>query len=264
MIQLDKLMRNLFSIFIFLVVTPIFAQEQSPVVAEKLVMESNEKLVETDSILKTNYQTENQITPRKFSPNYQKKYRDEDFDYRLTKPRESIFAKFERWLSKILQTLFGEFDTNKTGKYTSLVIRIFVILLVGFLLYFIITKFFLKEGNFFFSKKNEKLKIATEDLHENIHEINFEKSISEFELQQNYRSAIRYQFLYLLKKLSDQKRIDWNIEKTNRDYSHELKNKDQKTQFDRLTYIFENVWYGEINLDHNRYNSFKTHFNNFK
>ena len=122
----------------------------------------------------------------------------------------------------------------------------------------------MKDGNFFFSKKNKKLKIGTEDLKENIHEINFDKSISDFEAKANYRMATRYQFLSLLKKLSDKKLIDWNIEKTNRDYSRELKNVTQKTQFDRLTYIFENVWYGEIDLDEQRYQSFKSYFNNFQ
>ncbi|MGL6037559.1 MAG: DUF4129 domain-containing protein, partial [Soonwooa sp.] len=63
---------------------------------------------------------------------------------------------------------------------------------------------------------------------------------------------------------SDRKLIDWNIEKTNRDYCRELKNDDQKTQLNRLTYIFENVWYGEIELDQSRYESFKSYFNNFK
>ncbi len=233
-------------------------------VTTELQNPADRKLVETDSILKTNYQTDNTITTRSFSPNYYKKYQSEDFDYRLTKPRESIFAKFAKWLDKVLNTLFGNIDSPNVPKYSDIVFRFFVILLVGFLLYFIITKFLLKEGNLFFSKKNKKLKIATEDLKENIHEINFEKTIADYEGQSNYRMATRYQFLLLLKKLSDRKLIDWNIEKTNRDYSQELKNPEQKTQFNRLTYIFENVWYGEIDLDQERYQAFKSYFNNFK
>lgn len=258
-------MRKFLVIILMYIFVPIFGQDYDVAVPpQSPAILASETLTETDSILKTNYQTDNTVTTRKFSPNYYKKYQGEDFDYRLTKPRESIFAKFLKWLDKALNTLFGNVDTPNTFKYTEIIIKLFVILLVGFLLYFIITKLFLKEGNIFFSKKNKKLKIVTEDLHENIHDINFEKTIAEYEAKSNYRMATRYQFLSLLKKLSDQKLIDWNIEKTNRDYSRELKNDDQKKQFNRLTYIFENVWYGEIELDQSRYESFKSYFNNFK
>ncbi|MGL6038762.1 MAG: DUF4129 domain-containing protein, partial [Soonwooa sp.] len=240
-------MRKFLVIILMYVFVPIFGQDYDVVVPpQSPAILASETLTETDSILKTNYQTDNTVTTRKFSPNYYKKYQGEDFDYRLTKPRESIFAKFLKWLDKALNTLFGNVDTPNTFKYTEIIIKLSVILLVGFLLYFIITKLFLKEGNIIFSKKNKKLKIVTEDLHENIHDINFEKTIAEYEANSNYRMATRYQFLSLLKKLSDRKLIDWNIEKTNRDYCRELKNDDQKTQLNRLTYIFENVWYGEI------------------
>lgn len=241
-----------------------FGQDSAVALPPQAVNIKDKKLAATDSILKTNYETDNSVSTRKFSPNYYKKYQSEEFDYRLTKPRESIFSKFAKWFGKLMQALFGNIDTPNTFKYTDIIVRVFAVLLVGFLLYFIITKFFLKDGNFFFSKKNKKLKIGTEDLKENIHEINFDKSISDFEAKANYRMATRYQFLSLLKKLSDKKLIDWNIEKTNRDYSRELKNVTQKTQFDRLTYIFENVWYGEIDLDEQRYQSFKSYFNNFQ
>lgn len=120
-----------------------------------------------------------------------------------------------------------------------------------------------KDGNFLFGKKNRKIKIATHDLEENIHEINFPASILKFEKEQNYRSAIRYHFLYTLKKLTDKNLISWNPEKTNRDYLRELKNKNSQEDFRRIIYIYDYIWYGEFETEEKDYQHYKTYFNKF-
>ncbi|MEI7487385.1 MAG: hypothetical protein WCJ72_08235 [Chryseobacterium sp.] len=53
----------------------------------------------------------------------------------------------------------------------------------------------------------------------------------------------------MLKKLSDKKSINWNPEKTNKDYVTELKVPNLKNEFSNLSYIFEYVWYGEFSID---------------
>lgn len=121
-----------------------------------------------------------------------------------------------------------------------------------------------KDGNLFFGKKNKKVNINAEELHENIHEINFPESIAKFEREGDYRSAVRYQFLFILKKLSDKKQINWNPEKTNKDYTAELKNIDLKNEFAGLSYIFDYVWYGEFNIDEQNYLKFKSQYQAFK
>ena len=121
-----------------------------------------------------------------------------------------------------------------------------------------------KEGNLFFGKKNKKVEINAEELHENIHEINFPESIAKFERQGDFRSAVRYQFLFVLKKLSDKKQISWNPEKTNKDYLMELKAEHLKNEFSGLSYIFDYVWYGEFSIDEQAYLTFKNQYQAFK
>jgi hypothetical protein len=67
------------------------------------------------------------------------------------------------------------------------------------LLYFIIKYILGKDGNFIFGKKNKKLNLNVEELHENIHEINFPESIAKFELAHDYRSAVRISSCLFLK-----------------------------------------------------------------
>lgn len=221
-------------------------------------------MLRADSVLIRNPVSENIVYPKKFKENLQSRYKGKEFDYSVTKPRESFFQKLIRKLDKILQSIFGETAFTNSAKITTILIRLFAIVLVGFLLYFIVKYLMGKDGNLFFGKKNKKIDINAEELHENIHEINFPESIAKFEREKDYRSAVRYQFLFILKKLSDRKQINWNPEKTNKDYAAELKDGLLKNEFARLSYIFDYVWYGEFSIDEQSYLKFKNRYQAFK
>ena len=217
----------------------------------------------SDSIMRGNITTDNIIYPKKFKDNFQSQYKGEEFDYTTIKPRESLWQKIKRRFGEIFESIFGKVDPLSTMKYTEVILRIFGIIIIGFVLYFLIKFLTGKEGNFFFSKKNKKLNISNQDLSENIHEINFTDTIGSFERQRDFRSAVRYQFLFTLKNLSDKKMIQWNPEKTNYDYLTEIKSTEMKTGFKELAYIFDYVWYGEFDINENNYNHFKQKFLNF-
>ncbi|MBK1894258.1 DUF4129 domain-containing protein [Chryseobacterium paridis] len=217
-----------------------------------------------DSVLIKHPISENTVYPKKFKDNLNARYKGNEFDYTTIKPKESFWQKLQRKIAKILESIFGENSFGTSAKITTVVMRLFAIVLVGFLLYFIIRYLISKDGNFFFGKKNKKLNINEEELHENIHEINFPESIAKFEIAGDYRSAIRYQFLFVLKKLSDKKLIIWNPEKTNKDYTAELKAEQVKSEFSKLSYIFDYVWYGEFSINENDYLKFKNQYQAFK
>lgn len=217
-----------------------------------------------DSILQKNPVSENTVYPKNFKPNIPSRYQGKDFDYTTVKPRMSFWEKLMNKIGRLLESIFGQTVFTKTGNVAGILIRFFAILLVGFLLYFIIKYLIANGGISFFGKKNRKLDIRDEELHENIHEINFPESILKFEKSGDFRSAVRYQFLYALKKLSDKKLIIWNPEKTNKDYLAELKVPQLKNQFYDLAYIFDYVWYGEFIIDESSYLKFKNQFQLFK
>ncbi|WP_309762458.1 DUF4129 domain-containing protein [Chryseobacterium sp. SORGH_AS_1175] len=247
----------------------ISAQEQDsmPPAAEAYVDSLNtghyRNMNRADSILSKNPVTENTLYPKKFRNNIPKRYKGAEFDYSTTEPRESFLQKLLRKIDRILQGIFGQKVLSGSANTASILIRLFAIILVGLLLYFIIRYILGKNGNFFFSKKNRNLHISQEELHENIHEINFPESIAGFERAGDFRSAVRYQFLFVLKKLSDKKLVVWNPEKTNKDYVSELKAPHIKNDFFNLSYIFDYVWYGEFNIDEESYMKFKKQYQSF-
>ncbi len=219
-----------------------------------------QNMIPTDSILKKPYATDNIIYEKQFKPDFRKKYQTEEFNYTTIKPQESLWEKIKRKISKIFQSIFGELDQNKANSYTEMVLRFLAIVVIGLVLYFLISYLISKDGNFLFSKKNKKIQILSEDLHENIHEINFPETISRFEREKNYRAAVRYQFLFVLKKLSDKKIINWNPEKTNSDYIVEIQNSQTRDQFKELVRIFDYVWYGEFEINEQNYVHYKAQF----
>lgn len=257
----------LFFILFFLSLELINAQENIPVdnyLGDSLSRNHYHNMLRADSVLMKNPVSENRVYSKEFKENIPSRYKGKEYDYSVTKPRESFWQKLMRKIGQLLQSFFGETALSKSAELTTVLIRLFAIILVGFLLYFIIRYMLGKDGSFIFGRKNKKINIRVEELHENIHEINFPESIAKFEHEGDYRSAVRYQFLFILKKLSDKKLIDWNPEKTNKDYTMELKAPHLKNEFSNLAYIFDYVWYGEFNIEEQSYRKFKNQYQVFK
>lgn len=256
--------------FLFIITTGFsFAQESKPPTAVETVVDSLSEehykgMNRADSVLLKKPVTENTVYPKKIKENIQSRYKGNEFDYSVSKPRESFLEKLQKKIIRLIESIFGKTSLSSSAKFTDVLIRLFAIVLVGFLLYCIIKYLLGKDGSFIFGRKNKKLDIAEKELHENIHEINFPESIAKFENNGEYRSAIRYQFLYILKKLSDRKIIVWNPEKTNKDYVAELKEPHLKNEFSKLSYIFDYVWYGEFGIDKEDYTRFKQQYQSFK
>ena len=253
-----------FTLFVFLAFSCVAAQDGLPPPAsqslDSLYTAAARGNISLDSLLTGNYTTENKVSSRKFKTNFRNDYKGPEFDYTTVKPRESMWKKFQRKLSEILRSLFGELNPGKSMQVTGIILRIFAIVVTGFLLYFLLRFLISKEGGFFFRKKNSKVEIAGTEIHENIHEINFPETITKHERSGDFRSAVRYRFLLVLKQLSDKNVINWTPEKTNKDYIAEIAESRLKEAFTDLVYIFDYVWYGEFPIDEISYKHFKEKF----
>ncbi|MEI7489531.1 MAG: DUF4129 domain-containing protein, partial [Chryseobacterium sp.] len=160
-----------FFLLIFFSFESSFAQDQTdpPPVAEAYIDSLNtghyKNMYRADSVLLKNPVSENTVYPKKFKENIQSRYKGNEFDYTTVKPKESFWQKLLRKIDKILQSIFGDTVFTKSGNIAGILIRIFAIILVGFLLYFIIKYLIGKDGNFIFGKKNKKVIIKDEELH---------------------------------------------------------------------------------------------------
>ncbi len=187
---------------------------------------------------------------RDFTQNPKEKYTGSDFEYRENYNQISNFERFTRWLKR--QLSFPKIS-NKYGEWVIYTVY-FICGVIVLLAFYIIGKFIAKnKGRLLFAKEAKNIEIPHEEIIEDIHEIDFTQIIAQHELQANYRAALRYQFLKLLKSYADAGKIQWTQEKTNADYLHELQNPDEKKHFQRAVYIFEHVWYGDFEINEATY-----------
>ena len=102
-----------------------------------------------------------------------------------------------------------------------------------------------------------------EEIEENFHESDIEFYIKKAIKEGNYALATRLYYLNILKSLSAKNIIKWKKDKTNRAYLLEIKNVELKHDFRQLTTIFERVWYGEIRLKKEEFESISPVFEGF-
>lgn len=115
-------------------------------------------------------------------------------------------------------------------------------------------------GIFRSRSKNINPENESGEMPENIFEINYEKEIDKAISNTDYRLAVRLLFLRLLKNCSDKNIIQYKQEKTNLDYLMQLYNTSYYSHFFRLTRDYEYSWYGQFELNREKFDLIKTNF----
>nr|WP_281347218.1 DUF4129 domain-containing protein [Xanthovirga aplysinae] len=185
--------------------------------------------------------------------------KDKNFNYAVPAPKPENW--WDRLWARVWQTLAEIIFANKlSGIFWRLfIVGLGVAALVLLILHFTHTPI----NTLFSSKGREKaLKYSLEEEH--IEQIDWEKLINDALLENNFRLAIRFQFLQLLKVLSSQELIRWSLEKTNDDYLKELQKDTFKASFKQLTYLYEYAWYGNFPLTKETYQTIGNSFEQFK
>jgi len=190
------------------------------------------------------------------STEYEKLKSEIPFD----KTKKALRAKPKKKKKKSSTTKKKRSSTNDISFYDRLsffqiIPYILIFIIVALILYYIFS-------NIEIEKKIESNLISEFDI-EDIEEVDtldgFQKALA----NGDYRSAIRWRFLNALQLLAKKDIIDWQPEKTNRDYNRELRGLPQSAAFNTLVRIFENVWYGNHDINENNFNELDIHFKKF-
>lgn len=187
--------------------------------------------------------------------------KEKHYDYgidEVKKPSNNQLIRFFiQFIEQLIRILFSNWKELST---VNLLIRIGIYLAFFSLIIYVL--FQIINIKSVFSRKNKTIKIDYDIEQENIHELDFNQLIQNAIKEKQYRLAIRLNYLFTLKKLSDKQYIQWSIEKTNMHYIIELKPAYQH-QFIALSNVFDWIWYGEHELDEDDYISIEKQFSNF-
>jgi len=236
MINKNKIIGWIFFLAITFSANAAVITVQDTVMAPKAVPVSN--LVKDTSYL----------VQKKFKTNFKDAYEGSEFDYSYE--RQSKRSFIERLIQRI-KDFFGYVDKKSPSAFSFLdsdFFKILSIIIIALLLAFIIRLWIQKDFNRFFKKGSKKMDVEVMDIEEQIHFVDFEKLLAHTLTNGNQRLAIRYYYLWLLKRLSNANRIEWHAEKTNADYLYEIKEPELKRNFEYVSYLYNNIWYGEFEL----------------
>ena len=166
-------------------------------------------------------------------------------------------------ITRFIQDLFRIKDPKQAQDTVDIILKTLAVLIILFVVYKIIQLVLNKEGQWIFGSAKNQNVIQVEDVAVNVHQINFAKAIEQSLLQNDFRLAIRYYYLWTLKKLSDSNQIKWDPEKTNADYAYELQNSDLKHDFEYHSYLYDYAWYGGFEISREHFLQAKNSFEKF-
>ncbi len=178
---------------------------------------------------------------------------DPDLDYDRTLHHDMLWwHRLLRWLQRILLTIFG----NRAG--VAVFSNLHWIILgtaVALILWYFRGHLL---GGVFGSGARKSGQVTV--IEENIEELDLDKLLREAEKSANWRLALRYQWLKVLRRLVDEGRIKWQPRFTDADYLAQLKEPALRITFGELSFLFKWVWYGDAPMDADRYQRMKPPF----
>lgn len=129
----------------------------------------------------------------------------------------------------------------------------------------------LKDFKFTRNEKVESTSHVVEDkdlTNESIQKLDFQTQIEKCILEKNYKLAIRYYYLWIVKRLDESNLIEFDIDKTNHDYIRELKTKEifgieKLAQFKNCTLFYEYAWFGNFELNEASFIKLENTFKDF-
>ncbi|MFP2996016.1 DUF4129 domain-containing protein [Spongiivirga sp. MCCC 1A20706] len=196
-----------------------------------------------------NVEDDSARNPREFPEDLNELYKGEEYRYdRETNPT-GWWARFKESWRRFWAELFDTRRNASNSNFITLLYWIGGIALLALVVYFIVRAIMNDEGNWIFGRASDKGVVNGVDVETNIHETDFVALVQQAKEEKNYRMAVRYYYLWLLKNMSNKELIEYDVEKTNSDYQNELKDKNLQKEFGYTSYLYNYIWYGEFDVN---------------
>ncbi len=134
-------------------------------------------------------------------------------------------------------------------------------ILIGLAVVYLVYILLNEGGSGLFSSKRNKSIASYDDITaENIEHADIHALIHNAEKDNNYRLAIRYYYLLVLKTLSLKNHIKFEDDKTNSEYLNEIREKPFSKRFEYISYLYNYIWYGKFVVNIDQYTKAKSNF----
>ncbi|HLT47855.1 MAG TPA: DUF4129 domain-containing protein [Rubricoccaceae bacterium] len=186
---------------------------------------------------------------------------DPDYQYeRVGAAGPTLWELFWRWVDR---TFFEPIARSTSPRFW----RIFWPSLAALILAFVLVRVLSAGGAGLFARRDAgaggegALLLDAED----IAEVDLDALLRRALAERRHRDAVRLLYLRALQALAAGGLVDWQKDKTNRDYLREVRRADAglARPFGEVTQLFEWVWYGEAAVDDARFAAVRARFDRF-
>ncbi len=188
--------------------------------------------------------------------------KDKAFDYLAEIENDSWWTRFKRWLSlkynQLLEWLFGDYSANRLVSALLLTLPyILVTAIIGLIIWLFIR---LNPGPSIIGDP-ETGSVSFNEEEEIVRSQDITSLIESAIRAGDYRLAVRYYYLQLLKHLNEKGLINYEFQKTNSEYLAEIKEENYRPKVKRLMRLYDFIWYGSFTVSENDFsvaqNSFR-------
>ncbi len=206
-----------------------------------------------------------EVAPLTFDQSRLQDYKsDKAFDYKEKMVKNTFWIKVKQWIYNVFLRIFKWlFGHKKAAGYLEKFMKIMPYIGFAVLIFLIIRFLFMANLIKYFGGNDGEAEVDYGEDEEIIRKKNIDNLIKEAVEKEDYRLALRYYFLKLLRKLENNDIIKWESQKTNFDYLNEIKQKEQHSKFKRFTLWYDYIWYGKYPLDYLEFNEMSKEFNSF-
>lgn len=198
---------------------------------------------------KNSVQSEEVLRPVNLDKGLLKKHESEKpFIYARHKAPDNWWDRFTTWVAQtwkdFWRNLFGTPEAKDLGSVFEVVKYVIIALVIGLIIYLFIK---MNPGNTVLKEPEQGKVFLTED-EEIIKEKDIPELIKGALSREDYRLALRYSYLLVLRDLDQKDVIEFEAQKTNADYLSELKTGTLADNFKTITRLYDFTWYGGFSL----------------
>jgi len=175
--------------------------------------------------------------------------KDPAFDYLRTVKNDSWWTRAKRWLNtryhQFTDWLFGDY---KAYDFVAVLLKILPYLLLGAFIGLIIWLFIRLVPAKFLWKAQDAPQVFLNNEENIVRSENIGELIEGAINNEDYRLAVRYYYLQLLRQLNQKKLITYEFQKTNSEYLTEIKADKLRIEMKKVMRIYDFIWYGSFSL----------------
>jgi len=205
-----------------------------------------------NSIFRRDIQVEKSedLVPVEFDATEIEEYKKQDaYNYLESTEEDSWWVRFKKWLNlkynQFINWLFGSYDANGILAFF---IRIFPYVIIFAVLALIVWLFTRLNPGAKILAEPGKSKVILSEEEELVKNEDLSSLISKAVSEENFRFAVRYQYLRSLKLLDENDFIQYEFQKTNKEYLQEIPEERLQQLFAEVTKFYEFIWYGNFKV----------------